>query len=142
MYKDILLPVDLNQQGSWSEALPAALEYCKAFGSNLHVMTVLPNFGMPMVGSFFPEGFIEKAIEEGKKHLDDFIAEHIAAKIKVQHILVVGNVYEEILKRAEEVNADLIIMAAYRPDLKDYLLGPNSEKVMRHSSRSVLVVRK
>lgn len=32
-------------------------------------------------------------------------------------------------------------MAAHRPALKDYLLGPNAARVVRHSNCSVLVVR-
>jgi nucleotide-binding universal stress UspA family protein len=33
------------------------------------------------------------------------------------------------------------VLEAYRPDLKDYLLGSNAEKVARHAKQSVLVVR-
>ena len=32
-------------------------------------------------------------------------------------------------------------MSANRPELKDYLLGPNAARVVRHSDVSVLVVR-
>ena len=46
MYKNILIPIDLNQNSSWQKALPTALEYCRAFGAKLHVMTVIPDFGM------------------------------------------------------------------------------------------------
>jgi nucleotide-binding universal stress UspA family protein len=50
-------------------------------------------------------------------------------------------VYEEILATARDLKADLIVMASHRPELKDYLLGPNAARVVRHSDVSVLVVR-
>ena len=42
---------------------------------------------------------------------------------------------------ADETNADLIVMASHRPELKDFLLGPNAARVVRHANCSVLVVR-
>ena len=45
MYRDILITVDLGDEASWKQALPTAVEYARAFGSRLHVMTVVPDFG-------------------------------------------------------------------------------------------------
>ncbi len=141
MYKDILLPIDLNHKSSWVKALPAAVEYCKAFGSDLHLMTVVPDFGMAIVGSFFPEGYEKKAVGEATKQLHGFSKDHVPVDIKVQHIVGHGTVYEEILRVAESVGVGLIVMGSHRPELKDYLLGPNAARVVRHSAVSVLVVR-
>lgn len=52
-----------------------------------------------------------------------------------------GTVYEEILKAAKETKCDFIVMASHRPELKDYLLGPNAARVVRHAECSVLVIR-
>ena len=52
-----------------------------------------------------------------------------------------GTVYREILAEADAVGADLIVMGSHRPELKDYLLGPNAARVVRHAQTSVLVVR-
>jgi len=141
MYKDILLPIDLNHESSWRSALPVALAHCKAFGARLHVMTVVPEFGMSIVGNFFPEGFEKKHLENATKLLHEFVAKKIPADCKVQHIVAEGKAYKEILAMADEIKADLIIMGSHRPEMKDYLLGPNAERVVRHSPRSVLVVR-
>ncbi|MBC8211452.1 MAG: universal stress protein [Gammaproteobacteria bacterium] len=141
MYKDILLPVDLNHESSWRSALPVALAHCKAFGARLHVMTVIPEFGMSIVGNYFPEGFEKRHLEDTGKLLHEFVTRRIPADCKVQHIVAEGKAYREIIAMAEKVNADLIIMGSHRPEMKDYLLGPNAERVVRHFSRSVLVVR-
>jgi nucleotide-binding universal stress UspA family protein len=59
----------------------------------------------------------------------------------VQHIIGFGTVYEEVLRVAQEVNVDLIILGASRPLAGKYLLGPNAARVARHAECSVLVVR-
>ena len=55
--------------------------------------------------------------------------------------LLAAQVYEAILNIARKTGADLIVVAAHRPELKDYLLGPNAARVVRHANCSVLVVR-
>ncbi len=141
MYKEILFPVDLNEDSSWRIALPVAIEYANAFDSKLHVMTVVPDFGMSIVSQYFPSNTEDKVIEGTKEALHAFTEKHIPDNIKVQHIVSQGTVYEAIINAAKRVDADLIVMAAHRPELKDYLLGPNAARVVRHSDRSVLVVR-
>lgn len=141
MYKNILYPIDITEPGSWKESLPVALEHAHAFGSTLHVVTVISDYGMSMVQQYFPKGSIEKVIQQTKDALRDFVKTHIPEPIKVQRIVAKGSVYECIIKSANEIDADLIIMSAHRPELKDYLLGPNAAKVVRHTNRSVLVVR-
>lgn len=141
MYKEILLCVDLNDPASQEKALRTAIECAKNFGSRLHVMTVIPDFGMSIVGSYFPEGFEKKALEEGTAKLHDYVKQSVPDGIEAQHIVGHGSIYEEILRVAEEQNIDLIVMASHRPELQDYLLGPNAARVVRHANCSVLVVR-
>ena len=141
MYKNILLPIDLNQESSWAKALPTAIEMCQTFGSSLHVMNVVPDFGMSVVGTYFPEGFEDKALEGARAELHEFVRQNVPDAVKVQHIIGHGSVYDEILRVAKEIEADLILLAAQRPELKDFLLGPNAARVVRHFEGSVLVVR-
>lgn len=141
MYKHILLPVDLEDAASSGGARDVAVEYAQSFGATLHVMTVVPDFGMSVVGSFFPDDFAEKALAETAKRLDAYTAEHVPDGVKVQHIVAHGRIYDEIIKAAESGGIDLIVMSAHRPDIGDYLLGPNAARVARHADQSVLIVR-
>lgn len=141
MYKDILYPVDISEEGSWDDSLPVAIGMAEAFNARLHIVTVISDYGMSLVAQYFPQGSVEKVIEKTNKALHKFVDDHVPKNIKVQHIVAKGSVYECIIKTADEIHADLIVMSAYRPGLKDYLLGPNAGKVVRHSTRSVLVVR-
>jgi len=145
MYKTVLLPIDLNQESSWQKALPTAVEFCKTYSATLHVMNVVPDFGMSVVGSHFPEGFEQKALESARAELHKFVRQNVPDGVpdglNVRHIVGHGAVYDEILRVAKEIEADLILLAASRPELKDFLLGPNAARVVRHFGGSVLVVR-
>ena len=141
MYRAILLPIDLNEEQSWAKALPTAVASAKAFGASLRLMTVVPDFGLSIVGQYFPEGFEQKALDNAKSQLEAFAAEHVPGDLDCAVTVAHGSVYGEILHVAEHFGIDLIVMGAHRPALQDYLLGPNAARVVRHATQSVMVVR-
>ena len=141
MYTNILLPIDLNEESSWQKALPTAAGFCKSFGATLHVVNVVPDFGMSVVGSYFPDDFEQKTREAAREQLHEFVRQQVPEGVKVQHIVGYGTAYDEILRVAREIKADLIVLASHRPELKDYLIGPTAARVVRHFEGSVLVVR-
>ncbi|MEH6564434.1 MAG: universal stress protein [Halopseudomonas sp.] len=142
MYNKILLPIDLNHQQSWSKALPTALNFCQTYDASLHVITVLPDFGMPLVGGFFPKEYADQAKKTMTENLRAFVKENIPKDVKVQRIVADGKAYEAILRMAKKIDVDLIIMASHkRKRLEDYLLGTNALRVVQQSKRSVMIVR-
>ena len=141
MYRNILVPVDLSDKHSWRKALPTAISLCETFEGKLHLITVVPEFGLPMVGQFFPEGYEAKLRQHAAKQLRDFAAHQVPGEIECRRIVAEGKVYQEIMKAADAIKADLIVMGSHRPELSDYLLGPNAARVMRHAKCSVMVVR-
>lgn len=143
MFKEILLPIDLNDPSSWKRALPVALDLVEKFGCKLHVMTVVPTFGMPIVAGYFPKDFEKKAIAAANDQLREWSRENLPAGVATRHIVAHGTVYEEIIETRKKLGdgVDLIVMASHRPDLKDYLIGPNAARVVRHCQVSVLIVR-
>ena len=141
MFKEILLPVDLGDPGSSNKALSVAVDLSQGAGARLHVMTVVPGFGMSIISQYFPEDFEEKSLAGAAQQLNDYIGANIPSGIATQAIIANGTIYEEILRVAAETGSDLIVMTSQRPELKDYLLGPNASRVVRHANCSVLVVR-
>ena len=137
----ILLAIDLGQPKSFEKSLPHAIEYAQKFGSTLHVMTVVPDFGMSIVGSFFPKEHENTMLQEANKQLHAFVKDKIPKGIPVQHIVGHGTAYDEILRVSEDIKCDLIILGSHRPTMQDYLLGPNAARVVRHAKCSVLVIR-
>jgi nucleotide-binding universal stress UspA family protein len=73
--------------------------------------------------------------------LKAFVSAQIPPGIDVQRVVAVGKIYQQIIHIAAKINADLIIMGSHHPDLKEYLLGPNAARVVRHARGSVMVVR-
>ena len=141
MYNDIMLAVDLVDQAAEVKTVRTAVALAQAFGARIHIITVVPDYGMSMVGSFFTKDHERQAIVETDRALHVFAAANIPKGIKLQHIVGHGTIYREILRYAEGTGCDLIVMGSHRPELQDYLLGPNAARVVRHAARSVMVVR-
>jgi nucleotide-binding universal stress UspA family protein len=141
MYRNILLPVDLSDKHSWRKALPTAIALSATFQAELHVMTVVPEFGLPMVGQFFPPDYEAKMHQHVAAQLEDFVAQQVPEDVAVKRIVAAGKIYQQILRVAKEIEAELIVMGSHHPELSDYLLGPNAARVMRHADCSVMVVR-
>ena len=141
MFKEILLRVDLGDPDSKKKALSAAAKLSQSAGARLHVLTVVPGFSMSIISQYFPEDFEEKSRAGAAQQLNDYIGANIPSDIATRAIVANGTIYEEILRVAVETGCDLIVVASHRPALKDYLLGPNAARVVRHATCSVLVVR-
>ena len=139
MYKHILLPVDLNDEHPTFVA--TGVEYAQQFGATLHVLTVIPDFGAHSISHYFSSHTDEKITKGARDELSSFISKHIPREIGAKPIVARGTVYEVIIGTARDTYSDLIILGAHRPGLKDYLLGSNAERVVRHADCSVLVVR-
>jgi nucleotide-binding universal stress UspA family protein len=101
----------------------------------------VPDVADLMVSQYFPSGFEGKLIAGAQKEMAAFVEANVPPAIPVETEVAHGTIYEEIIRAADRIDADLIVMASHRPELRDYLLGPNAARVIRHCSRSVLVVR-
>ena len=141
MYENILFPVDIMDKSSWRSSLPVVIDLARKFGSTVHILFVVPDFGVGVVAQYFSKEDEVKMMEKVDKSLEDFVAEHLPEDIDVNYAVTQGGIYERIIDAGHQVAADVIVMTAHRPELKDYLLGPNAAKVVRHSDISVLVLR-
>lgn len=142
MYSSILLPVDLAHEGSWTASLPAAAELARRDGATLHIMTVVLDFGLTMVGAYFPPDFERQALARAKTDLDSFVAANAPKDVTVEAHLAHGHAAEQIIHVAERVGADLIVMASHAPDmLRTLFVGSVADKVVHGAPTSVLIVR-
>lgn len=143
MSKTVLCAVDISNEHRDVAVIKKAAQLAELDGAQLDVITVLPDYGSSLVGGFFETSHHEKAKAEAKVRLNAAVTEAIGepGNSAARHIVTTGNAYEEILRVAEKDGADLIVIGAHKPDFKDYLLGPNAARVVRHASASVYVVR-
>lgn len=139
--KHVLCAIDLTHLESEGNLLRTAADLATFYGAGLSVVTVVPDYGMSIVGSYFKEGTMKSAVKAADEQLHGFVRKTLPDFDNVQHIVEVGTVYEMVLDAIERSNADLVVMGAHKPNLMDRLQGPNSARVSRHAPCSVLVVR-
>ena len=139
----VLCALDVSQPDHETPVLRRAAQMAEMDGARLDVMTVLPDFGTSMVGSYFKSGFHDEAVAEVRAALSGLVSKVLGPEAagRVRHLVTTGTVYEEVLRVARVDKATLIVIGAHRPALSDYLLGPNASRVVRHSACSVFVVR-
>lgn len=143
MSKTILCAVDINRPKDEAQVVEAAKKMADLDGAQLDVITVVPDFGANVVSAYFKDHDVKSAQDGAIKLLTDMIEDIVGSEANksIRHLVAIGSVYEEVLKAAKLADADLIVIGAHRPDFKDYLLGPNAARVVRHSDCSVYVVR-
>ncbi|WP_413717980.1 universal stress protein [Silicimonas sp. MF1-12-2] len=141
MFDKILLPVDINHPESWANALPAA-KRCAGEGGEIHLLGIVHDLGSAMISSYLPENFEQTAMENLKAKLEELAASELSSSDKFETHVGHGHVPETILRIAEQIGADLIVMASHPPnDFQTLLVGSNADKVVRHSPIPVLTLR-
>ncbi len=142
MFDKVLLAVDPNHPESWERALPMAIDMVRQSKGELHVAAVVPDFGMTIVRSYFPEGFEPESLRRAKEDLDAFVEAETPKDLKVYAHLGHGDADEQILKIAGNCGADLIVIGAHRHDaMHTFLVGSHADRIVHRSPVSVLVVR-
>lgn len=138
MFKSVLVSVDLTTPEETQRLLGKAKELSAPWGSDLHVATVVPNVGMAIVGSYFDKDFESATSSAATNELTSALEK--AGIDATPHVLS-GTIYDEVIALAGKLNVELIMIGAHGPQMKDYLLGSNAARLVRHSKRSVLVIR-
>jgi len=139
----VLCAVDISNPHRDDNVLRMAARLAALDDAQLDVITVVPDYGMSVVGSYFDKDHHPKIEEEARQRINDLVAQVLGAEANahVRHVVATGNAYEEILRVARVDGASLIVIGAHKPDFHDFLLGPNAARVVRHADCSVMVVR-
>lgn len=142
MTRSVLCAVDLNDPSD-AAVLERAAKLADMDGAQLDVMTVVPDFGESYVAGFFEPDFHDRMMESAHEALVRMSEEVLGPErnADVRHIVAIGSAYQGILDTATSAGSDLIVIGAHKPDLKDFLLGPNAAHVVKHAPCSVYVVR-
>lgn len=143
MIKNVLCAVDVADIEQDIPVLKRAAALAKLESAQLDLVTVVPDFGMSVVGTFFQSSHHDAALQEAKARLNQIAEKQLGAEAnaKVRHVVATGKAYEQILITASKADSDLIVIGANAPDVADFLLGPNASRVVRHARCSVYVVR-
>ncbi|MEM8792128.1 MAG: universal stress protein [Pseudomonadota bacterium] len=150
MTETILAPIDLTEMETSKEVLETAVQLAGAKEGELVALTVVPDivagvdFRYAIRGETGGSGALnmDKIVSDALKRLNEVVEEHTPDGMKVRTIARHGPIYEEILDLAKEIGATQIVMGAHNPGLADFMLGSNTDRVLRHARCSVSVVRK
>ena len=141
MYQHILVPIDIADEKSCRPVLAHSVDLARNAGARLTLLTVIPDFGMPVVEIGFPADFSERMENEVETKLARIAANSVPADLPCERRVATGTVYEAIIRTAGEIGADLVVVGAHRPNMPEFLIGSNASRVVHHAGCSVLVVR-
>lgn len=110
MYKQILVPVDLNDKGFSDKAVELAVWHAKHSNAEIHILNVLPGIHMSMVASYFPKDAANQMKLDVKNQLKEFADKYIDDEVVYKVHVAEGKTYTTILDYAEKLGADLIVM--------------------------------
>lgn len=142
-FKTILFATDFSE--SSDHAFDYAFSVAKCFNARLVVLHII-NELVDLRGFYVPHISIDKLEEEmeesARKMMDKFIESHAKGYDRVEALVVPGIPYDEILKRGEEEQVDLIVLGTHgRTGLDHVLFGSTAEKVVRKSTIPVMTIR-
>lgn len=146
--KKILCPTDFSEASY--EGLKAANELAVNFSAELAIVHVIPP--VPTAGGVVPAAptasaafnvasYQEELEAASKKSLKDVIDKKVSKDLKIKPIIAHGNPADEIVRVANEENADLIVTASHgQTGWRRIMFGSVAEKVVRLAQRPVLAV--
>ncbi|ABO50688.1 UspA domain protein [Desulforamulus reducens MI-1] len=145
MYKKILVPLDGSERSIKALSHTVALaEKLAAKVTLMHVVPSLPpyvNTAVDHLGQV-QQSIIEELMKNGKEMLEQFVSSISDKNIEVDTYTVMGQPADEILEKANQDNYELIVIGSRGlGEIKGYIMGSVSNRVSRHASCPVLIIR-
>ncbi|MEM6467772.1 MAG: universal stress protein [Pseudomonadota bacterium] len=141
MSKRLLLAVDINDPEGARPSAEAAVNLARFEGATLHIVNVVPDQGMPIVGAALAPDHNEAIEAAARTGLEAWARDSLPEDVTTVLHIARGTIYDQIINTANALEVDCVVVGAHSPTLKDYLIGPNAARVARHASQSVFVVR-
>ncbi len=138
MYSSIVIAAALFNEGATTRAALARARLLLAKGGKVtlvHVLEDVPGY----IAASLPATHVANRKVEVTEQLRALAAE--VGDFAVDVLIEQGQPAACILDVAENVAADLIMIASHKPGLSDYFIGSTAARVVRHAQTSVLVSR-
>jgi nucleotide-binding universal stress UspA family protein len=143
IFKKIMVATDGSE--AVKRAVDTAIEIAKLSGAKLYAVHVISMgfFSMTLpTDEEWNKAYQEQLMTEGKEATAYVENAGRIANVEVESVVLRGSPAEEIIGFAERSNIDLIVMGTLgRTGITRFLIGSVAERVVRHSKRSVLVIR-
>jgi len=141
MFNKILVPVDMSSPEPGSQSCTQARNMQDAWGAEIHLLSVLPGYSMPLVSTFFPEDAMEKMQATVLADLKRVAEQYFDSPPKCT--VISGKRSQEILRFADEWKPDLIIFGCRPKDMVggELMLGSVGLSVSEKAKCNVLIAR-
>lgn len=137
MYRSIMVPVDLEHAQALHKALGTAAGLARQFGATVTYVAV--SSSAPGAVAHNPEEFAGRlaafASDEGRR-----FGIETSSLACISHDPT-ADLDRTLLKAAEELLADLIVMASHVPGVAEHIFASHAGYVASHAETSVFVVR-
>ena len=131
MFKNLLLALDVQAPESSVRSAQAAVTLARTEGATLHVLNVVPDSGMPIVGASLSADLLEKARRSAKSELEEWAKQAIPDDVECVLHITEGTIYDQIIKMSDKL-ADR---------LKD-LEKANKKDVIKGEKKSLSALKK
>ena len=142
----ILVPTDCSDLSK--NALKSAIKMAQTFNAKLTLLMVVQKSDSvdPNNRKYLSLSLVRKMRDEfereNKKKLRNFWNTAFDPEIPVEHVILKGNPYLQIIDYAKKSNSDMIVMGTHgRTGLQHLVMGSVAEKVVRYSRVPVLTVK-
>lgn len=139
----MLVPVDFS--GPSRQALEVAVPLAERYGGTITLLHVAePGYSIaPVPGTIGRTTLgLNPGIEASEERLAALADEWVPRELLGQTLVRIGRTYHEIIDAADDLAADLIVIATHsHAGLKRVLLGSTAEHVVRYAHCPVLTVR-
>jgi len=141
MYNKILVAIDVFREKNAEKLCKTANDMAKMNGAAVRLVSVVPDYGMPLVATYFPQHAQDKVKNEMSEMLKKYATEYIDDNVSA--ILRQGKRARNIVDEATEWGADLVIIGCRKKASRDNIrmLGACSSSVADRVDCSVIVVR-
>jgi universal stress protein A len=141
----ILVPSDFSPYAD--KALEEALFLAKQFKATIYIVHVVEDLQPCSVDYCLPEELITQYRDTSFKASQEMLQKEIDKYQEAHNVQIIKNVRigaaaEEILKEAEAMNIDLIVIASHgKTGIIQHLMGSVAERVTRRAKCQVMVVK-
>jgi nucleotide-binding universal stress UspA family protein len=149
--KNILVPTDFSSCAN--DAISLAFSLAKKNNATVHLLHIInpldnfvpvePFIGVDLISPQQLMPIYELKMNNAKEEMEAYAKEADMQGIKLLFHINIAQIYDEIIKHATTINADLIVMGTKGVSgIAETIMGSNAQKVVRLSSFPVLIVKK
>lgn len=143
MYKNILVPVDVFEIGLADKALSHAQFLAKSASGKIHLLHVNPLFSPELTRGFISDArkMDDYLIKNSEEKLSELAKKSTLDESDVRIHVRSGNIRDEVIKLADELQVDVVIIGSRNPNIQTHLLGSEAASIVRYAHVPVFVVR-